>query len=88
VGGWQAWRRVRSSVARERDYQAEYMGSGMRDQDFALACLRHDLPTVHGRGLDRLPRETIAATEPVLVRSLDISELKRAFAVVTGGASW
>lgn len=74
---------ARSSVARERVWQAEYMISGMRDQVLALACLRHDLPTVHGLGFDRLPQETTAAMVPALVRSLDISELKRAFAVVT-----
>lgn len=73
---------ARSSVARGRVWQAEYMISGMRDHVLALACLRHDLPTVHGRGFDRLPREATAAIEPALVRSLDISELKRAFAVV------
>ena len=59
------------------------MISGMRDHVLALACLRHDLPTVHGRGFDRLPCEATAAIESALVRSLDIPELKRAFAVVT-----
>lgn len=63
--------------------QAEYMVSGMRDQVLALACLRHDLPTVHGRGFDRLPPEATAAIEPAIVRSLDIPELKRAFAAAT-----
>lgn len=80
--GW-AWLyalHARSSVARERVRQAEYMISGMRDQILALACLRHDLPTVHGRGFDRLPPEGFPAIEPALVRSLDIPELKRAFA--------
>lgn len=83
--GW-AWLyalHARSSVARERVRQAEYMVSGMRDQVLALACLRHDLPTVHGRGFDRLPPEATAAIEPAIVRSLDIPELKRAFAAAT-----
>jgi Nucleotidyltransferase domain len=74
---------ARSSVARGRAWQAEYMISGMRDQVLALACLRHDVPTVHGRGFDRLLHEATAAIEPALVRPLEISELKRAFAVVT-----
>ena len=83
--GW-AWLyalHARSSVARERVRQGEYMISGMRDQVLALACLRHDLPTVHGRGFDRLPPEATAAIEPAIVRSLDIPELKRAFAAAT-----
>ncbi|MDQ4132094.1 MAG: nucleotidyltransferase domain-containing protein [Actinomycetota bacterium] len=74
---------ARSSVARGRVWQAEYMISGMRDHVLALACLRHDLPTVHGRGFDRLAPEVTAAVKPAVVRSLDISELKRAFAAVT-----
>lgn len=74
---------ARSSVARGRVWQAEYMISGIRDHVLALACLRHDLPTVHGRGFDRLPREVVEALEPALVRFLDISELRRAFSAVT-----
>ncbi len=74
---------ARSSVARGRVWQAEYMISGMRDHVLALACLRNDLPTAHGRGFDRLPPEVPAAIEPALVRSLDIPELKRAFTVLT-----
>lgn len=83
--GW-AWLyalHARSSVARERVRQAEYMISGMRDQVLGLACLRHGLPIVHGRGFDRLPPEATAAIEPAIVRSLDIPELKRAFAVAS-----
>ena len=30
--------------------QAEYMISGMRDHVLALACLRHGVPAVQGRG--------------------------------------
>src|SRR5207249_7964529 len=48
---------VRSSLARGKLWQAEYMVSAMRDQSFALACLRHDLPAREGRGLDRLPED-------------------------------
>src|SRR5438128_12381578 len=35
---------VRSSLARGRLWQAEYMLSAMRDQVFALACVRPGLP--------------------------------------------
>ena len=63
--------------------QGEYMISGMRHHVLALACLRHGLPPVHGRGFDRLPPEVTATIEATLVRSLDKSELKRAFVSVT-----
>lgn len=74
---------ARSAIPRRRVWQAEYMISGMRDHVLALACLRHGLPTVHGRGFDRLPPEATAAIEPALVQSLNVSALKRAFATVT-----
>jgi predicted nucleotidyltransferase len=73
---------ARSSIARGRVWQAEYMISGMRDQVLALACLRHDLPTAHGRGFDGLPGKGTAKVERALVRSLEIPELRRALACV------
>ena len=72
---------VRSSIARGRVWQAEHMLSAMRDQLFALACARHNLPAVEGRGIDRLPATAIAPIEGTLVRSLDVAELRRALAV-------
>ena len=74
---------ARSAISRGRVWQAEYMISGMRDHVLTLACLRHELPAVHGRGLDRLPPEATAAVEPALVHSLETAALKRAFATVT-----
>ena len=74
---------ARASIARGRVWQAEYMISGMRDHVLALACLRHEVPRVHGRGFDDLPPGATAVTDTTLVRSLGISELKRAFVVVT-----
>jgi predicted nucleotidyltransferase len=74
---------VRSSMARGRLWQAEYMLSGMRDHVLALACLRHGLPSAEGRGIDRLPPELSAALAGGMVRSPDASELRRAFGVVT-----
>lgn len=81
--GWLYALHARSSIARGKAWQAEYMISGMRDQVLALACLRHDVPAVQGRGIDDLPA---AVTEPVaagLVRSLDLAELRRAFAATS-----
>lgn len=77
--GWLYARAARSSIARGRVWQAEYMISGMRGQVLALACLRYGLPAVEGRGMDDLPLETTAALTKAIVRSLDIAELKRAF---------
>jgi len=59
------------------------MVSAMRDQVLALACLRHGVPAVQGRGIDSLPPEATVAVAPAIVRALDILELKRAFAAVT-----
>jgi predicted nucleotidyltransferase len=81
--GWLYALHARSSIARGRAWQAEYMVSGMRDQVLALACLRHGVPAVEGRGIDRLPPEATEAVAGGLVRSLDAGELRRAFGVVT-----
>jgi predicted nucleotidyltransferase len=74
---------ARSSIARGRAWQAEYMISGMRDNVLALACLRHGVPAVQGRGIDSLPPEATAAAAGALVRSLDAAELRRAFGAIT-----
>jgi len=70
---------VRSSLARGRVLQAEYMLSGMRNHVSELACLRCGVIAAQGRGLDDLPvveRDTAGACHP---QSLAPSELKRAF---------
>lgn len=70
---------VRSSLARGRVLQAECMLSGMRNHVCELTCLRHGVNPKQGRGLDDLPpleRDTMAACVP---RSIEHSELRRAF---------
>ena len=82
--GW-AWLyalHARSSIARGKLWQAEFMVSSMRDQVLSLACVRHGLPAREGRGLDRLPAEVTRPLAEALVRRLDREELQRAFAVV------
>ena len=81
--GWLYALHARSSIARGRAWQAEYMISAMRDQVLAMACLRHGVTAVQGRGMDDLPPEVTVAVALALVRSLDIPELKRAFAAIT-----
>jgi len=70
---------ARSSIARHKFWQAEYMIGGIRNHGLALACLRHELPTVHGRGIDQLPPGVVTPWEDSLVRQLDGAELFRAF---------
>ena len=77
--GWLYALHARSCIARRKFWQAEYMISGIRDNAFALACIRHDLPAVHGRGLDLLPAPVSAKFEASLVRQLDAAELERCF---------
>lgn len=70
---------VRSSLARGRIFQAEYMLSGMRNHVCELTCLRYGVNPNQGRGLDDLPaveRDTMAKCVP---RSIEHSELRRAF---------
>jgi hypothetical protein len=59
------------------------MISGVRDHVLALACLRHGVPAVQGRGMDLLPPGTATGFTEALVCSLDIAELRRAFGVIS-----
>lgn len=79
--GWLYALHARSSIERHRVWQAESMISGLRDHVLALACVRHGVPAAEGRGMDRLPPEVTAGLTGALVRSLDVAELRRAFAV-------
>jgi predicted nucleotidyltransferase len=83
--GWLHALHARSCIERGRPWQAEYMISGVRDHALALASLRHTLPSVQGRGIDRLPPNVTAPLEGGLVRSLDAGELWRAFRAATEG---
>jgi hypothetical protein len=83
--GWLYALHTRSCIARRKLWQAEYMLSGVRDYALALACIRHGLPSVHGRGLDHLPHGVIDQFEGSLVRQLDVAELTRAFRVALRG---
>lgn len=73
----------RSSIARARFWQAEYFISLMRDQVFALSCLRFDLPDRQGRGIDNLPSEIKTMMQECLVKSIESNELVRAFQACT-----
>ncbi|MFC5260767.1 nucleotidyltransferase domain-containing protein [Kribbella qitaiheensis] len=77
--GWLYALHARSSIARGKAWQAEYMISGVRDQVLALACLRYGVTSSQGRGLHLLPAATTDPITATLVRSLDRDELTRAF---------
>jgi predicted nucleotidyltransferase len=76
---------ARTCIARGKVWQAEYMISGIRDNALALACIRHGLSAIHGRGMDLLPAGVAAQFEGALVRNLDTAELARAFRVAIHG---
>lgn len=74
---------VRSSLARGLVWQARSMLDGMREQVVSLACLRHGLPPVQGRGVDRLPTEVLAGLERTLVVDVSHAAMLAGFGAVT-----
>lgn len=74
---------ARSSLARNRLWQAEHMVSSLRDQVLALACMRHGLPAREGRGIDSLPPQVIEQFEKTMVATIEASEILRAFGSAT-----
>jgi predicted nucleotidyltransferase len=70
---------ARSSIARGKGWQAEYMISALRDQVVMLACLRHRLPAREGRGVDMLPTRLTESLEGALVRETTRPGLVAAF---------
>ena len=79
--GWIYVLSARAAIERGKLWQAEHWISRTRDHSLALACIRHGLPARHARGVDRLPPEVTGPWRKTLVRSLEISELRRALAV-------
>jgi hypothetical protein len=76
--GWLYALHARSSIARGKLWQAEYMVSNVRDHVLALACVRLGLPAREGRGMDRLPRDVTERIAGALVQRIDAQELRRA----------
>ncbi len=74
---------TRGCIGRGNLWQAEYMVSLMRDEVLSLACLRHGLPAVEGRGIDRLPASVTEPRQRALVGHLDKAALIRAFRAAT-----
>jgi hypothetical protein len=76
---------ARSCILREKLWQAEYMISAVRDHAMTLACIRHGLPSAHGRGMDLLPHSVTAQLSGSLVRELSSNELWRTLEVAVHG---
>lgn len=79
-----AWHHVlhaRSSIERQKPWQAECWISGIRDQTLALACLRLGEPAHYAKGADALPVAITGELEDALVRSLELEEPRRALRV-------
>jgi len=70
---------VRSSIARHRLLQAEYMLSNMRNRVIALACLREGLSTSEGRGFDDLSIDQKNRFVECYPSALSAEELQGAF---------
>jgi hypothetical protein len=79
--GWLYALHVRSSAARKRFLQAEYMLAGMRNEVLALACRRYDVSSAEGRGFDDLPDTVRREFAGCYAASLDATELSRAFRI-------
>lgn len=75
---WHHVLHARSSIERNRTWQAEYWVSAARDHILTLAAHRHGLPTIYAKGADALPAPTTVPLEQTLVRTLQRPELERA----------
>lgn len=82
--GWLYALHARSSIARGKWWQAEHMIRGVRDQAMALACLRHGVPAVHGKGFDQLPAELLERLQEAAGGRMDRAKITRAFRFVLG----
>lgn len=81
--GWLYALHARSSLARNKLWQAEYFVSAMRNQTLMLACLRLGLPHRDGRGFDRLPTEVHESLRNAFAANLTVDAIQTAFQAVT-----
>ena len=69
------------ALERRQPWHVQHCVGLVREEALALACLRRELPTRYGKGIDRLPSALRDRAESALVRSLDPAELRRALGV-------
>lgn len=75
---WHHVLHARTSIERNRLWQAEYWMSVARNHILTLAADRHGLPTMYAKGADALPGAVTVPLEQTLVRTLQRPELERA----------
>lgn len=76
--GWHNILHANSAINRGRSWQAEFWISSLRNHLLTLLCIRFNLPSAQGRGVDQLPKNLLVPTEYTLVRTLEKVELRRA----------
>jgi hypothetical protein len=81
--GWLGVLHAHAAIERELPWQAEHWVAAVREQTLSLACLRHGVPAVHGRGTDRLPTHVTRPLEATFVSRLTPGELQRALRAAT-----
>jgi hypothetical protein len=78
-------RAARAYIARGRWWQAEHCIGGVRDRTLALACIRRDLESSHGRSYDDLPPTVLDPLRRSLVSSLAPDALLEALKAAIDG---
>jgi len=81
--GWHHVLHANSAINRDRPWQAEFWLSALRDHIIALKCIHFDLPSAHGRGVDKLPKEETKELEPTLIKSAELSEMRRVLNILS-----
>jgi hypothetical protein len=78
-------RAARAYIARGRTWQAEHCIGAIRDRTLALACIRRNLVSSHGRGYDDLPATVLDPMLRSLVSSLAPEALLEALRAAVDG---
>jgi hypothetical protein len=78
-------RAARGYIARGRLWQAEHCIDGVREAALALACIRRNLESCHGRGYDDLPPDVLEPLQRSLVPSLERDALLDALRAAVDG---
>ena len=78
-------RAARAYIARGRWWQAEHCIDAIRDRTLALACIRRNLESTHGRGYDDLPPTVLDPLRGSLVSSLAPEALLEALKAAVDG---
>jgi predicted nucleotidyltransferase len=78
-------RAARAYIARGRWWQAAHCIDGVRDRALALACIRRNLESAHGRGYDDLPATVLDPMRQTLLSSLEPEALLEALRASVDG---